>query len=282
MELETGYRGKLILALPLTANVTAFLLSLLCVISGVFSGFMENYHILRVSYRHIQPSVEPQLTYSAKFTGIKDVLKSIANTIESHLNLDFVGNGILELAEGMGISDFYSLHIPSYCSTNFTNSSTKTMCYSIGLSAYNIKGKVTSIPALARIDNISWLQDLLDGIQSVIELAHWLRFTALVLYAISMALIGISICLLLCKGSRRHLGTWWSGSALFVLLTASTIVTITACVVRNNIDQKLDKYLPNNTPLVHLSGKYLAITWSACACMGIGTLAAQRRFIAIR
>lgn len=106
---------KVLAGIPLLFSVIAFILSLLSLLAGYKQGFMEDYNVM---------------TFNTSALG-QDTLLAIANGSVSSSTLGSLGSaaaGLLgslggeiadDLANQLGIGEFYSIHAMDFCQGDF-------------------------------------------------------------------------------------------------------------------------------------------------------------------
>lgn len=109
---------KPIAAIPLLFSIIAFVLSLLSLLAGYKQGFMEDYNVM---------------TFNTSALGL-DTLLAIANGTISSSTLGPLGSGAAgllgslggeianDLANQLGIGEFYSIHAMDFCQGDFSPS----------------------------------------------------------------------------------------------------------------------------------------------------------------
>lgn len=180
---------RLIALIPLLCALAALILSLLCIFAGSRGGFLEEAHILtvrkeRASTRvHVHRLLLDQLntseigrfdidtsndSSSSPLSGLSD---AIVETLE-----DVGGDVANGLADRLGLPDFYSAHLLTYCegdyrpngtapdaSKNVTRCSNRTALYSFD-PARIIESE---LPAGITLDDLRWPEAVDDGLQTL-------------------------------------------------------------------------------------------------------------------
>ncbi|GAB7357026.1 hypothetical protein MBLNU459_g7852t1 [Dothideomycetes sp. NU459] len=103
--------------IPTIFGLAAFVLSMLCIFAGSKKGFMEDYAIVTLNTSRLGENV---LNSSTSSSGniLTNWLHNITNSIDQDIDDD-----ISDLAKEIGIHDFYSAHLLTFCEGYYTPAS---------------------------------------------------------------------------------------------------------------------------------------------------------------
>lgn len=102
---------KLLIGIPLILSFVAFILSLLSLLGGYKQGFMEDYNLLTLNTTVLGQQAIDQI--------IANGSSQVASTLRG------LGSGAaIQLADTIGISQFYSIHTMNFCEGRFDPSLT--------------------------------------------------------------------------------------------------------------------------------------------------------------
>lgn len=265
---------------PALFCAAAVVLSFLCLFAGHKRGFMEDYHLLTLNTSRIGQNLLN--TTSSSDNPISNLFHNITNSISDDIN-DAVG----DLAEQIGVEDFYSAHLLDYCFGTYipiplANSTVsrgeihKNVTGCSNRTAMNYFNPNAALEESLRnsgmditLEDLNWPDDIQRGIDAL----RVLQKTVFVLYCIS---IGLSIVALF----TSLMAVFFSGRlaaminlmvttlAWLALALASAIVT--AVIVKGaNI---INEYGDDIGVEAHSGRKFLAITWAATASVIISTV----------
>lgn len=165
---------KLLIALPLVLSTAAFVLSLLSLLAGYKQGFMEDYSVLTLNTSALGQQAIQQIANGQSPTPTSDgseigsiiasataalppSIASAASSIVAQVGSDVVN----QLADELGISEFYSVHAMDFCQGSFEPNATTvgashnvTACsdpldFGTYLSAYLVQCPLILSPTLA-------------------------------------------------------------------------------------------------------------------------------------
>jgi hypothetical protein len=287
---------QLPIGIPIVGSLAAFILVLLALLAGSRPGFMEDYDIMAFNTSGLGKNLidigndknEPTPTGGGacgKLGGFLGGACSTATAAIDSLHSDVadkvndVGNAIAdELADRLGISEFYSIHPLAICEGDFTPNATTpgadrnvTKCHKGFTNGYNVSDfldhglrvgrfKLT----LADLGFTDEIQDALDTLSTVLK-----AFTALLIIAISFTglsmLASISALFLIHRHERKAIltNTILAGAALSFMVLAGLVGTIAASIATDKVNEKgADIGLSSS-----MGNGYLIITWVAVGLM---------------
>lgn len=310
---------RLLALLPIALCITSLVLAFLCLFAGSRRGFMEDYAILTVCFilsffplpfhiyasislhlytRHsgqnlLKPSSFLQLntsrlgqnifnTTESSSNPLVNFLDNISNTIESEIQ-----DGITDVAQQLGIHDFYSAHLMTYCEgyyyynnnnnntrdnnnnnndnneddakKNITKCSNRTALYNFNpqkILQQELDASNTGID----LSDLNWPSDISTGLNAL-RIAAKATF---VLYCIAIGFIGIALLaavasIFLAGRLSAILNVIADWMAFVTLGIASAIATAVAVKGARTIN----KYGGEVGVSADRGTKFLVITWVA-------------------
>ncbi|KAH7328129.1 actin cortical patch SUR7/pH-response regulator pali [Stachybotrys elegans] len=208
--------ARLALLVPLVFAIVSLVLSALCLFAGHEEGVLEDYAIIRLNTSGLgQNMFDFGSDDSAQtdnnndndggfFDGITDRIgdawDDIQETVEGGLN-DLTGGVADILADEIGISEWYSLHVMTYCQGQYRPNAT---AHNAGLnvtecsdSSPDNRLNLTDIldqqlrvgPLELSLNDIDWPSDVQDAIQMLNNVLLGL----FILYVLTMAFSGLTI-----------------------------------------------------------------------------------------
>lgn len=212
-----------------------------------------------------------------------------------HLISDIDGNltatldgAVADIARRIGVHDFYTANIMSYCEGYFTPTAVPnttvtskdihknfTSCSNM-TAAYNFDPREIIQAELNKtglseinISDLDWPSDIDTGLRAL----HVAQKATFVLYCIGIGLIGVAtifaiLSVFLSGRLSAFVNVLLAGLAFLAIGLASAIVT--AVVVHGT--HLINKYGKVVTISANVGGKFLALTWAATAAMVICSL----------
>ncbi|KAF5027527.1 hypothetical protein F66182_344, partial [Fusarium sp. NRRL 66182] len=270
---------------PLVLSMVAFILSMLCLFAGHKQGFMEDYSIARLNTSMIgqdlvtigTDAVASENQGDDSFFGrLTDKFNQVKGEVQEQVN-EITGNVADELADTLGISEWYSIHVMTTCDGQYEPNATNPNA------GYNVTECTKSAPE-KRFNLTAMLDQQLqvgpfqlsladinfpDDIQDSIDLLNTALLATFVLYVLAVGFSGLAM--LACLGAfflfaRRGINAVnliLASLAALILLIASILVTVAGNKAVNKIND-----LGEDVGLsVSLGSKFLALTWAAAALM---------------
>lgn len=131
---------KFLIAIPLVLSSIAFILSLLSLLAGYKQGFMEDYNLLTLNtsalgqqaIQNIANGQSPTATTTSGSGGaVGSIIASATALLPSSVAseaasiIGSLGSSVADdLANQLGISEFYSIHAMDFCQGDFTPTAT--------------------------------------------------------------------------------------------------------------------------------------------------------------
>jgi uncharacterized membrane protein YagU involved in acid resistance len=289
--------SRFIVLIPLVFSIASAVLAALALFAGHEKGFMENYAVARLNTSRIGYNlvdISNKKTKRGLFgddedeaqdnndgddslwddiqEGAGDIWDDVSGEIENQLN--DIGNNLAdELAETLGLSEWYSLHIMSACQGFFTPEPTASnpglnisYCNNTAPEdAFNLQDVIETELSLGPFDlsleDIGWS----DDIQNQVDKINDVLLAMFILYVLGMAfsIIGVITAVLSFVWAHKrslvliNLGV--IGIAMACLVVGSIIVTV---AVTEGID-KINDLGEDIGISVNRGNNFLAITWAA-------------------
>ena len=209
--------ARLVLLVPLAFAIVSLVLSALCLFAGHEVGVLEDYAIIRLNTSgfgqdmfdfanddNAQAEDNNDDDDGGFLDGIGDIISDGRDSIEGALQdgLNDVTGGIADLlADELGISEWFSLHVMTYCEGQYRPNAT---AHNAGLnvtdcsnSSPNNRLNLTEIldqqlrvgPVEVSLADFDWPSDVQDAIQMLNNVLLGL----FVLYVLTMAFSGLTI-----------------------------------------------------------------------------------------
>ncbi|KAF2786634.1 integral membrane protein-like protein [Melanomma pulvis-pyrius CBS 109.77] len=263
--------------IPLVCCTAALILSFLCLFAGQKKDFMEDYHLLTLNTSRIGTNLLNTSDSGDSSNPFSTLFHNISNSIENEIN-EFAG----DVAEALGIDDFYSAHILDYCYGDYTPTNLPNATISSSDIHKNVSGcsNMTAMYSFnptevleralnesgvdVTLADLDWPADIQKGIDALRIISK----TVFVLYCIGIALIFISLvaavpALFSAGRMAACLNVMVSTLALLAIGIASALVT--AVIVK--AADTVNKYGNEIGVEAQKGGKFLALTWAATALM---------------
>jgi hypothetical protein len=178
--------------IPVALSITALVLSLLCLFAGRKPGVLESYSIITLNTSHIgefslNKSSETSKLFDNLPSGIKNKLTGIADNVTG------------DFAQALGVHDFYSAHILTYCEGIYTPNDTdpkvdkKNVTKCSNTTAMFTFDPTTilqnELPSDVTLSDLKWPQDIENGFQALRILSKAL----FVFYVIGIAATALAL-----------------------------------------------------------------------------------------
>ncbi|CBX95704.1 hypothetical protein IAQ61_004535 [Plenodomus lingam] len=268
--------------IPAVCCVAALILSFLCLFAGHKRGFMEGYDLLTLN----TSALGENLLNSTRSSDnpLTNLLNSISNDVSSEIN-----ERIGQVAERLGVEDFYSAHLLNYCYGQYTPQEAANATISEDDISKNITGcsqskamykfdptrivedalnKTTGTEVT--LDDLNWPSDIQNGIRAL----NTLMAAMFVLYVIAICLIFIALVAALfaviTSGRLSACLNFLIATLAFVAIgVASGLVTAVMVKATDVINQ-----YGNDVGIeANRGNKFLALTWAATGLMLVVLLA---------
>lgn len=256
--------------LPALLSAAALVLAFLCLFAGHKKDFMEDYNVLTLNVSRLGEGL-----VNGSLGSDQGALGSLWDLVPDSIQSD-VGEAAEKVAEELGIEDFYSAHLLTYCSGQYTP--TETPNASIPLSAIR-KNLTFCSPARAMFwfDPSSILEHALNasGLDVTLSDLEWpddidrglatlraVQQAAFVLYCVAIALISVvfagAVAAVFASGRLSACVNFLIGALAFLAIgLASALVT---AVIEKGADVVNEHGQDVGVQAVK-GRKFLAITW---------------------
>lgn len=292
-----GVLARLVVLFPLALSIVGIVLSSLCLFAGHTEDFLEDYDIIRLNTSKIGQDVIPwdELDLGNIVDNLKrdvgddirdkwddlkdgagDKLDELQDDAKDKAN-DLTNDVIEQVADRLGISDWYSIHVMSAChgswepnatdpspSLNITNCQDTTPNNPLNLT--EMLDKELAVGDLGiNLADINWPPE----IQEKIDLINDLLLAIFIVYVVGMGFCGLAV--LGCIGSLIL-----ASSRLLVLFNfvlsglgalALTIGSIVVTIVGTKGISELNKVAKEVSVHASRGKNFLIISWVAAACM---------------
>ena len=221
---------------------------------------------------------------------LKNVTCSVEQELDSFTNWveDEIKDGINSLAQILGVHDFYSAHIMTFCEgyyvpgpvpnatvkagtidKNVTACSNKTAMFTFDPRKTLTKELNESTDGLVDLSKLDW-PDKVDNGLAALKAAQRAVF---ILYCVSIALIFVAICIGIGSifSNRRLIAAINCATDTLAFLTI-TIASAIVTYVAEKATSVINKYGSDIGVSADRGNKFLALTWASSAAMFIAVL----------
>lgn len=268
--------------IPALCCTAALILSFLCLFAGHKKSFMEDYHLMTLNTSAIGETLLDENRSSSN--PLTNLLDKIPNAISSEIN-DRIG----EVAERLGIEDWYSAHMLDYCFGQYTPAEEPNATVSESDISKNVTGCSQS-QAMYKFDPTRIIEDALNkttGMKITLQDLKWpekiddgIRALNAVMAAMFVLYV-IAICLIFLALVAALIAVLTSGrlSACLNFLVATLAFLaigiasglVTAVMVKGA--SVINEYGNNVGVVANRGSKFLALTWAATGLMLVALLA---------
>ncbi|OQV02010.1 hypothetical protein CLAIMM_07269 [Cladophialophora immunda] len=265
--------------LTLACAITAFVLSILCLLAGDKRTFLQDTEILTLNIS--------RLGHGSLFdtsSGDSGLLSSLSSTIQQDIN-DIIGDATTDIASLLGLPDFFNVHVTDYCQGTYSPNSTVnhakqnvTECSNSTLGFHFQPTKIVQdlLPAGITLDDIHWPSDITDAEHTIKVVSRIM----VIFYIIGIVLSGVAMFTaaagIFTNGRLSAFFNWLVDLLAFIMLgVASAVATAVMVIATNRINKYTDQIGIASTK----GGKFLAITWAATAVMLLASRDLFRQFL---
>jgi len=267
--------------IPALCCAAALVLSLLCLFAGNKPDFMESYDLLTLNTSAVGETFLNASRTTSSSNPLSNLLTSLSNNITSEIN-EHIG----AVASRLGIEDFYSAHLLTYCQGQYT----PTEAPNATLSASDITKNITACSprkAMYRFDptrivsdalnkttgaritlsDINWPSDIDTGVRAL----NTLMAAMFVLYVLAIIFIFLSLLAALVAAlsspGRASACVNLALATLAWLAIAIASALVTAVMIR--AVALINKYGGAVGVVASRGGRFLALTWAATGLMAV-------------
>ncbi|KAF5569809.1 hypothetical protein FPHYL_1798 [Fusarium phyllophilum] len=282
--------SRFFVLLPLVLSMVAFILSMLCLFAGHKEGFMEEYSVARLNTSMIGHNVLDTDSDASSndndeddgfFGKVTDKWNEVKDDVKGKIN-DITGDVADKLADTIGISEWYSIHVMATCDGQYKPDATSPGA------GYNVTNCTNSAPEKRfnltemldkqlevgpfqlNLADINWPDDIQDSI----DLLNTALLVTFVFYVLAVGFSGLAMVasagafFLFARRGVNAVNVILSGLAALVLLIASILVTVAGKKGVNKINDVGDDVGLSAS----VGNKFLALTWAAAALMVIAAI----------
>lgn len=282
--------SRFFVLLPLVLSMVAFILSMLCLFAGHKEGFMEEYSVARLNTSMIGHNVLDTDSDASSndndeddgfFGKVTDKWNEVKDDVKGKIN-DITGDVADKLADTIGISEWYSIHVMATCDGQYKPNATSPGA------GYNVTNCTNSAPEKRfnltemldkqlevgpfklNLADINWPDDIQDSI----DLLNTALLVTFVFYVLAVGFSGLAMVasagafFLFARRGVNAVNVILSGLAALVLLIASILVTVAGKKGVNKINDVGDDVGLSAS----VGNKFLALTWAASALMIIAAI----------
>ncbi|CAO2656636.1 Nn.00g054390.m01.CDS01 [Neocucurbitaria sp. VM-36] len=268
--------------IPVLCCTAALILSFLCLFAGHKKGFMENYHLITLNTSAIGETLLDGSSSS------DNTLTNLLNEIPDEIS-DSINDRIGEVAERLGIEDWYSAHMLNYCYGQYTPAEAANETVSESDISKNATGcsksqamykfdptqileealnKTTGVDVT--LQDLEWPEDIQNGIAAL----NALMAAMFVLYIIAICLIFVALVAavfaILASGRLSACLNFLVATLAFLAIGLASAL-VTAVIVKGS--DIINKYGNDIGVEAKWGSKFLALTWAATGVMLVALLA---------
>ncbi|KAH9878950.1 hypothetical protein J1614_002385 [Plenodomus biglobosus] len=273
---------RLTALIPAVCCIAALILSFLCLFAGHKSGFMEGYDLMTLN----TSALGENLLNSSRSSDnpVTNLLNDLSNDISSEIN-----ERIGDVAERLGIEDFYSAHMLNYCYGQYTPAEAANATVSEDDISKNLTGCSQSQAMYkfdptrivedalnqttgteVTLDDLNWPADIQTGIRAL----NALMAAMFVLYVIAICLIFVALLAALfaviTSGRLSACLNFLIATLAFVAIGIASAL-VTAVMVKAT--EIINQYGNDVGIQANRGNKFLALTWAATGLMLVVLLA---------
>lgn len=262
--------------IPALCCTAALILSFLCLFAGHKPNFLESYSLISLNTSAIGETLLNENRTSSN--PLTNLLNTIPNEISSEIN-DRIG----DVAERLGIEDWYSAHMLNYCygqyepgeaanetlsesdiSKNVTGCSQSKAMYKFDPTRIVEEALNKSTGMEVTLDDLNWPEDIQTGIAAL----NALMAAMFVLYVIAIVFIFLAlvaaIFAVVTSGRLSACLNFLIATLAFLAIGLASAL-VTAVVVKGA--GVINKYGNDVGIVASWGGKFLALTWAATGLM---------------
>ncbi|KAK5998392.1 hypothetical protein PT974_00771 [Cladobotryum mycophilum] len=281
---------KFIVIIPLVLAFVSFILTTLALFAGHQKGFMEDYAVVRLNTSMIGQNILKN--DKPKDTGKSDNNKSFLDDVRDKWHDvkddakgkigDIAGDVIGDVADKLGVSEWYSVHIMNSCEGNYgrdatadnfklnvTNCTTSTPAYRFNLTEI-LDHEMSVGPFHINLAKIDWpdsIQDKLDNLNDSL-LALFVFYVLGVGFSGLTMLACIPTIILPEKKYLILLNLSFSSLGAFFIALGSIVVTAAGSIGTNALNKAGEKV----SVVAEQGTKFYIISWIAAGFMTMVTL----------
>jgi len=253
--------------LPLACAITAFVLSILCLLAGDKRSFLQNTDLFTLNISGIG--------HGSLFNtsdGDGGLLSTLGNDIQQDIN-NIINDATADIATLLDLPDFLKVHVQTFCQGTYAPNSTAkhpkeniTECSNstLGFHFQPTQYVQEHLPAGITLDDIHWPSDITDAERTLKAVSR----VMIVFYIIGVAFSGLAIITAIASiftdGRLSAFTNWLVDVLTFVTLAIASAVATAVIVIA--VD-RINKYTDEVGIAATKGGRFLAMTWAATAVM---------------
>ncbi|EXJ72230.1 uncharacterized protein A1O5_04734 [Cladophialophora psammophila CBS 110553] len=253
--------------LTLACAITAFILSILCLLAGDRRTFLQDTDILTLNIS--------RLGHGNLFdtsSGDSGLLSGLSSTIQQDIN-NVIGDAATDIATLLGLPDFFNVHATDYCQGTYSPNSTAqnarqnvTECSKSTLGFHFQPTEIVQqhLPAGITLGDIHWPSDITDAEHTIKVVSRIM----VIFYIIGIVLSGVAMFTaaagIFTNGRLSAFFNWLVDVLAFLTLGVASAVATAVAVIATN---RINKYTDEIGIAATRGGKFLGITWAATALM---------------
>jgi len=251
----------------LACAVTAFVLSILCLLAGDKRSFLQDSDLLTLNIS--------QIGHGSLFNtsdGDGGLLSTLGNDIQEGIN-SILNDLTTDVASLLGLPDFFNVHATTFCQGTYSPNSTAhgakknfTECSksSLGFHFQPTKYVEEHLPSGITLEDIHWPSDVTDAERTIKTVSRIM----VIFYVVGIVFSGLAILTALASiftdGRLSVFINWLVDILAFAFLgVASAVATAVIVIAVNRINKYTDEIGISATK----GGRFLAMTWAATAVM---------------
>ncbi|ETI23615.1 hypothetical protein G647_05417 [Cladophialophora carrionii CBS 160.54] len=253
--------------LTLACAITAFILSILCLLAGNTRSFLQDTELLTLNIS--------QIGHGSLFDtsdGDGGLLSTLGNDIQQDIN-NIINDLTVDIASLLGLPDLFNVHVLDFCQGTYSPNSTAdnakkniTECSPSTLSFHFQPTRYIEehLPAGITLDDIHWPSDVVDAERTLKTVSR----VMIVFYIIGIVFSGLAmitaIASIFTDGRLSAFINWLVDILAFGTLGVASAVATAVIVIA--VD-RINKYTDEVGISATRGGKFLAMTWAATAVM---------------
>ncbi|CAI6088401.1 unnamed protein product [Clonostachys chloroleuca] len=263
--------ARLMVIIPLVLSTIGLILAALSLSAGHKEGFMEEYalarvNVSRIGYDLIKASDTNEINNNSG--GFLDIIEGLwddaKHAIIDKLN-DLIGGAVDEVADKLGISDWYSVHVMNG--------------YRLDLETI-ITNQLSLRPFDIKLPDLGWTDDIQANLDSLNEAL--LGF--FVLYVLGITFCGLSILICLAAFVKPQHKKVVLSAVCISLIAASVLVaaSIIATVMTTKGIDRMNRLTRHIGVEVQGGHKFLGLTWTSAVAILLAFMIWGIKYLIIR
>ncbi|KIX09977.1 uncharacterized protein Z518_01058 [Rhinocladiella mackenziei CBS 650.93] len=268
--------------LTLGCAITAFVLSLLCLLAGTSKSFLQDADLMTLNISRIGHTSLFNTT-----DGDGGLFDSLVNDIQDDIN-DLLNDATSDIAEALDLPDFFNVHLMNFCQGSYAPNATAedphqniTECSNSSLSFHFEPTKTVEehLPDGITLEDIHWPDEIRDA-ENAVKVAS---MATIVFYIIGTACAGIGMFTAVwgVLNERRLTALINVGIDVLAFLAIGIGSAISTAIVVKAVDA-INKYGDDIGIAAEMGDKFLGMTWAATGLMLLAATVSLVQFCAGR